>query len=183
MDNIINQLYQYQRDKQNVEHSLKNGRVDISGKYNKKDMIPLFNEDMRILKETNTELLSHTYDETLEQKYFFSRQNINNLQNLIKYHVYHQSGKKHIISNQDVDQLLIIMKSIYLQHSSNYNPDLVKQVKRLNAFVIDYAVPNILSNIEMNRQYKKDVTRLPKPIELPKYISSAGTRTNPNFIY
>ena len=75
------------------------------------------------------------------------------------------------------------MKSIYLQYSSNYNPDLVKQVKRLNAFVIDYAVPNILSNIEMNRQYKKDVTRLPKPIELPKYISSAGTRTNPNFIY
>ena len=25
MDNIINQLYQYQRDKQNVEHSLKMG--------------------------------------------------------------------------------------------------------------------------------------------------------------
>ena len=34
-------------------------------------MIPLFNEDMRILKETNTELLSHTYDETYRTKYFF----------------------------------------------------------------------------------------------------------------
>ena len=59
----------------------------------------------------------------------------------------------------------------------------MKQVKRLNAFVIDYSVPNILGNIEMNRVYKKTVSNLPKPMELPKYISSAGTRTNPNYIY
>ena len=44
-------------------------------------------------------------------------------------------------------------------------------------------VPNILLNIEQNSAYKKSVSNLPKPLELPKYISSAGTRTNPNIIY
>ena len=78
---------------------------------------------------------------------------------------------------------MIIMKSIYLQHGQN-SPDNVKdQVKRLNAFVLEYAVPNILLNIEQHKVYKKNVSTLPKPMELPKYISSAGTRTNPNIVY
>ena len=61
--------------------------------------------------------------------------------------------------------------------------DVIKQVKRLNAFVLEYSVSNILSNIEMHKVYKKNVSKLPKPMDLPKYISSAGTRTNPNYFY
>ena len=76
------------------------------------------------------------------------------------------------------------MKFIYLQYGQNNETDLKKQqIKRLNAFVLEYAVPNILLNIEQNSAYKKSVSNLLKPLELPKYISSAGTRTNPNIIY
>ena len=54
---------------------------------------------------------------------------------------------------------------------------------RLNGFVLDYAIPNILINIEQHLYYRKDVSKIPKPLEHPKYISTAGTRTNPNYIY
>ena len=75
------------------------------------------------------------------------------------------------------------MKSIYLQYGSNTEKNLLAQIKRLNAFVLDYSVKNILSNIEQYKYYKKTVSKIAKPMELPKYISSAGTRTNPNFIF
>ena len=42
---------------------------------------------------------------------------------------------------------------------------------------------NILANIEQHKYYKKTVSKIAKPMDLPKYISSAGTRTNPNFIF
>lgn len=75
------------------------------------------------------------------------------------------------------------MKSIYLQYSKNQEKNIINQIKKLNALVLDYCIPNILSNIEQHIHYKKTVSSLPKPIEHPKYVSSAGTRTNPNFIY
>lgn len=182
MDNIVNQLYNYNRPKETNE-TLTNGRVDISGSYVKGSHIPLYQSNNSALKNINNQYLSHTYNETKEQRLFFSKENIENLQKLLQYHVWIQSGKKHVIGNQDIDQLLVIMKSIYLQYGTNYEPDAIRQVKRLNSFVLDYSVPNILSNIEMNSTYKKAVSNIPRPMELPKYISSAGTRTNPNIIY
>ena len=75
------------------------------------------------------------------------------------------------------------MKSIYLQYGKNLKTNIQGQVKNLNILVLDYCVPNIISNIELYLGYKKSVSMLPKPLELPKYISDAGTRTNSNFIY
>ena len=182
MNNIVSQLFKYQRDKQDVENNLKNGRIDITGKYDSVNM-PLFNQSDNGIQEINTYNLSHTYDETPEQRSFFSGKNIENLQELIRHHVWLQSGKKHLIAKQNVDQLLIVMKSIYLQYGSNTESNLTAQVKRLNAFVLDYCVPNIIGNIEQYTYYKKSVSKIAKPMDLPKYISSAGTRTNPNFIF
>ena len=184
MNNIVNQLFNYNKDNntQNNDYP-KNGRVDISGKPKKGDYIPLYKSDQNPIKNINNQYLTPTYEETREQRLFFSKENIENLQKLLKYHVWVQSGKKHVIGNQDIDQLLVIMKSMYLQFGTNNAADAIKQVKRLNAFVLEYSVPNILSNIEMNTTYKKAVSSIPQPMELPKYISSAGTRTNPNIIY
>jgi len=75
------------------------------------------------------------------------------------------------------------MKSIYLQHGHNTNSNVDKQVRRLNAFLLEYSVKNIILNIEQYNTYKRNVSTLPKPLPLPKYISAAGTRTNPNTIY
>ena len=183
MDNIIKKLQNYQKKKQSTINSMKNGRVDISGKYENNSKMPLFSESSDGIEEYNTHTIAHAYEGTRSQFAFFSKTNINHLQKLLKYHVWLQSDKKHIIGKQDPNQLIIIMKSVYLQYGQNNENDIRKQIKRLNAFVLEYSVPNILLNIEQNKAYKKSVSNLPKPMELPKYISSAGTRTNPNIIY
>jgi hypothetical protein len=183
MDNIIKNLHNYQKKKQGSINSMKNGRVDISGKYENNHRMPLFSEETNGIEEYNTHSIAHAYEGTRSQFAFFSKINITHLQKLLKYHVWLQSDKKHLIGYQDPNQLIIIMKSIYLQYGQNNEVDIRKQTKRLNAFVLEYAVPNILLNIEQNKAYKKSVSNLPKPMDLPKYISSAGTRTNPNIIY
>ena len=183
MKTAVTKLFKYQRQKQETVTNLKNGRVDITGKYEKNSKIPLFNESNLGIKDYNVDYLSHIYEGNPLQYYFFSKINIEHVQKLMKYHVYLQSGNKHVIGDQDHNQLIIIMKSIYLQHGQNSPDNLKAQVKRLNAFVLEYSVPNILLNIEQHKVYKKNVSTLPKPMELPKYISSAGTRTNPNTVY
>lgn len=160
-----------------------NGRVDITGNYNKNDKMNLFTEKNNGIRECNTQSLSHMYEGTNLQNAFFSKKNINEIQKLLKYHVSKQTEGRHIIGNQDVNQLLIIMKSIYLQHGHNTNSNVDKQVRRLNAFLLEYSVKNIILNIEQYNTYKRNVSTLPKPLPLPKYISAAGTRTNPNTIY
>lgn len=183
MNKIVNGLFNYQKHRKNVENDLKNGRIDITGKYEKNSKLPLYLENDDGIKKFNTYNLSHTLEGTSVQYLFFSKKNIGYLQKLLRYHVWLQSNKKYNIAHQDVNELQIIMKSIYLQYSKNQEKNIVNQIKKLNALVLDYAIPNILSNIEQHINYKKTVSSLPKPIELPKYISSAGTRTNPNFIY
>lgn len=126
--------------------------------------------------------VSAIYEPNKVQSFFFSNYNIEKLQKLIRYNVYIQSKKKHIIGKQDTTSLKIIMKSIYLQYGKNLNQDINNQINELNTLVLDYSIPNILSNIEMYLTYKKDVSKLPEPIERPTYISIAGTRTNNNLI-
>ena len=159
---------------------MENGRIEFGDEnYNKGS---IFTED-ELLFQNNKNSINSIYEENPLQIQFFCKKNINILQNLIKENIYIQSNKKHIISDQDETNLKIIMKSIYLQFGKNLKNNLKKQIIDLNKLVLDYCVPNILSNIEMYLQYKKDITKLPVPINYPKYISDSGTRTNNNLIH
>ena len=159
---------------------MNNGRIGFNNEnFNKGS---LFTED-EMMFQNNKKSINSIYEENPLQIHFFCKKNIDTLQNLIKGNVYIQSNKRHIIANQDETNLKIIMKSIYLQFGKNLKDDVKHQIMDLNKLVLDYCVPNILSNIEMYLQYKKDITKLPVPINYPKYISDSGTRTNNNLIH
>ena len=107
---------------------------------------------------------------------FFSKHNISILQNGIRYSVFKKTNDLKIIGNQSEHELLIIMRSIYLQYCKHKQFNIVEQVKELNSKVIDYAVPNILVELNQYINYKKDASSLPIPLEHAKYVSSAGTK-------
>lgn len=182
---LISQLYQNDINRYYRYAPYLNGRVDIIGKMQKgrlfmppyEETKPLKNESWR--DEAIGKYLSYN---TLQSAYF-SKENIEVVQKLLKYNVYIQSDKRYIIKEQDYNQLKIVMKSIYLQYSQNMDTDIARQVNILNSYVLDYCVPNILSNIEQYIVYKNDVSRIQIPLDLPICTSVAGTRTHPNFIY
>tara|TARA_Y100000389_G_scaffold153207_1_gene153374 strand:+ start:1227 stop:1697 length:471 start_codon:yes stop_codon:yes gene_type:complete len=107
---------------------------------------------------------------------FFSKHNISILQNGIRYSVYKKTNDLKIIGNQSEHELLIIMRSIYLQYCKHRQYNIVEQVKELNSKVINYAVPNIVVELNQYINYKKDASSLPIPLEHAKYVSSAGTK-------
>lgn len=87
---------------------------------------------------------------------FFDKVNIDALQQGIRYNVYRGTCNKHIIDKQDERQLLIVMRSIYLQHSNNLDFEILEQVRILNAKVLDYCVKKIINELKMYEKYLKD---------------------------
>ena len=69
------------------------------------------------------------WDQTTLSVAFFSQQNINIIQNGIRAGVYKLSNGQYTIGPQDCDALKIVMRSIYLQHSSNKPTDVTSQIR------------------------------------------------------
>ena len=64
------------------------------------------------------------------------------------------------------------MRSIYLQSGStriSTDRDVSNTIDRLNKMVIDYSVEHILSKLNQYDLYLNDISKLPEPMERPKY--------------
>ena len=107
---------------------------------------------------------------------FFSQQNIDLLQEAIRYQVYKQSCNTHVIDKQSEAELKLVMRAVYLQYSDHHQYDHSSQVKLLNTQVINYCVPRIIQEINMYLYYKKDIGKLPEPLARGEFSSSKGTR-------
>ncbi len=108
---------------------------------------------------------------------FFSKKNMDIIQNNIRYTVYVKTNKKHIIDKQSDIELQIIMRSMYLQHSPNLEYNYKEQLEYLNKLVVDWCVEKIIPQLEQYIGYLKEVEYMPMPIDLPVNLSSKGSRT------
>ncbi len=128
--------------------------------------------------------------------FFFDKDNVEYLQNRIVSEI--QRIKKVEISKQSVDELLIIMRNHYQRALSGWLPhenakgivsnlnevyprgetpcSLEGQISRLNKSVLEEAVKQILSSIDMYQQYYKDASSLPLPLTHPTYTTQKGSK-------
>lgn len=115
-------------------------------------------------------------------KAFFSKQNLDLIQENIRYIVYTKS--KNVISTQDETNLVVIMREVYLQNSRNpsSNIELMRaEIKRLNDLVYAKVVPSILSEILQYKAYLSDIDKVRTPIELPINSTRVGLKTTRGF--
>lgn len=108
---------------------------------------------------------------------FFSKTNIDALQIGLRNTVANKTDGKHIIGNQSLEELMIIMRAIYLEHGQNLLTNIVEQVKDLNKKVLDFAVPRILIDIQQYEQYIKDASQVHVPMERSLNVSNKGNKT------
>ena len=96
----------------------KNGRIDIRGSNSKP--YDLYQEhSLENGMSYKNESLRSIQTESLLSKTFFSSENIDSLQNMLRYNVWLKSNKRHVIGRQSETQLHIVMRSIYLQYAQN----------------------------------------------------------------
>ena len=151
-----------------------NGRVDL---LSYQGGTPLFLKD-KILPNSKTNYmnaLKHTLQNNELSTLFFSSKNVEIIENAIKAGVYKMSNQTHVIDTQDRDQLMVIMRSTFLQYSLNQPDQLTKQIEVLNSRVISYCVPRIYSEILSYIQYKKDISTLAVPLANPAYYHKDTT--------
>jgi hypothetical protein len=138
----------------------------------------LYQQDDSIKTTVKDDVLKGILEKTPLSDLFFSNQNIEQLQNEIIDQVYTRSDNKFKISKQNEVELLVIMRSIFLQYSKNLPYNFEQQVCELNKQVLLEAVPSIMVNIEATLGYERDAGQLHQTIPRPLNVSSAGTRTN-----
>lgn len=107
---------------------------------------------------------------------FLSSENTENIQQDIRYGVFKHTNK--VISKQSNEELFTIMRSVYLQNGGVRvftENDFIGAIQGLNKMVVDYSVENIASKIKQHDMYIEDISKLPVPLERPKYDSTRNT--------
>ena len=121
-----------------------NGRVDINGPKTT-DLFQMYDKIPVNQCSTFRNPTEGLWDNTALSNAFFSAENMVIIQNGIRAGVYKKSNGQYVISDQDGDTLKIIMRSIFLQHTSNQPTNIKGQVNELNKIVLDYAIPQVYS--------------------------------------
>jgi hypothetical protein len=113
---------------------------------------------------------------------FFSKENIEIIQNDIRERIYKISN--YIIPKQNEHHIREIMLGIY-NDQSNFLPYKFKeQLERLNKIIVEFCEPFILSQINANKKYIEFIEKPREFPPLPESISVAGKRSLPSmFIY
>lgn len=126
------------------------------------------------------DMLRGNWDHTPLSDAFFTRKNVDIIQKEIRKEVYRMSGpKQYVIDDQDVDELKMIMRAMYLQYAKNNPFDIEGQIKELNDLVIKWSAPRIMSEIQQYNYYLNDISHLPVPLPQPMHMSTAGTKSLP----
>ena len=134
-------------------------------------------------------MFKNLYGETLLTFLFFSSENIENIQKLIRMLVYKET--KQVVDNQSNTELLVIMRSVFLAYSEH--PKLIDEtmsqeekdhlitlytdeVHRLNQLIIDTCVPIVVSQLQQYLVYLYDASTPLKIMEKPLSTSVSGTK-------
>jgi hypothetical protein len=153
-----------------------NGRVDIKCP----DITNLFAMYDKIPVNQSTTFRDATigqWEETQLSKAFFSKENIQILQNGLRAGVYKISKGQLTIAPQDYDSLIIIMRSIFLSYSTNQCSNTQEQISCLNQMVLNYCIPKLYSEAQGYMKYINDVSSLAVPLDTPK-LESQRDKTN-----
>lgn len=108
---------------------------------------------------------------------YFSKENMQIIQNAIRAGVYKQSNNQFTIAQQDITNLKIIMRAVYLQNTLNQPTNIPQQIQTINNIVVSHCVPKILSEAKAYIKYRTDASTLIVPIDKPKH-SNYKNKTN-----
>ncbi len=107
------------------------------------------------------------WDETVLSKNYFSKENIQIVQNGIRAGVFNKSNSQYVVGPQDCESLKVIMRSVFLQHASNQPGNIAQQIADLNQIVLDYSIFHVYSEAQGYIKYLSDVSSLAVPLDAP----------------
>jgi hypothetical protein len=143
-----------------------NGRIDIQSP----DTRSLFNMYDKIPAHQCTTYrnpLEGQWDDSTLSNAYFSKENIQIIQNGIRAGVYKQSNNQYVVAPQDCDSLKIVMRSIFLQYSANLPGNVSNQIEALNQMVLNFCIQQVYGEAKGYMKYLSDASNMYVPIAHP----------------
>jgi hypothetical protein len=147
-------------------NQVSNGRIDIQTP----DTRSLFNMYDKIPAHqcsTYRDPLEGQWDNTPMSNAYFSKENIQIIQNGIRNGVHKQSNSQYLIGPQDCDSLKVVMRSVFLQYSANLPGNISNQIQSLNQMVLNYCIQQVYSEAKGYMKYLSDASNMYTPIAHP----------------
>jgi len=133
-----------------------------------------FVENCRKNDSYSHDLLSCHHKDNVLADNFFSKANIQIIQNGLRAEVHKQT--KQIISEQDKTQVLLTMRYAYFSFAKHLAYNIKGQIAELNERVLKYLVPLVLNEMKQYATYIQDSFVSLKPQNNPEQTSSHGQR-------
>lgn len=124
-----------------------------------------------------SEQIQYRHNNTPLNTIFFSESNKANLQQKIHDTVLAMSKGEYDLSPQSEADLLLIMRSYYLQYAQNDPDNVATELDQLNQRVVAYASNHIMVEIVAYKRFRKDILDFPEPIARSIDTHIFGTRT------
>ena len=106
---------------------------------------------------------------------FFSEENVQAMQDRLRYDVHKATGS--VIGIQDYDSLKAIMRAVFLRTSRNLPTEIKDQIRCMNDQSIAIATKSVLSGLASHQAYVRDVSTLAVPLQMPVLSSTKGENT------
>jgi hypothetical protein len=153
------------------------GRLPLSGVEEKMSVPPavLYAPEPYMVPDAVSEQIQYLHNNTPLNTVFFSQSNIDKLQADIQTAVRGMVNAS--IDRQSDSDLLLIMRSYYLQYAQNNPSRVAEELEELNQRVVHFASNRIAVEVEAYRYYRKDIMDFPAPIANPMDVKIYGTRT------
>lgn len=114
-------------------------------------------------------------------KLFYSQENMKRIQKKIRQTVFERTkGQYRVDVDQDDQDLLLTMRAVFLEHARFLPFRIIHQVKELNKRVVEYVVPDMITQIKQHYAYIKEINEPIKPIPRPVNVNNAGRKTLPS---
>jgi hypothetical protein len=121
----------------------------------------------------NKDVLKFNLEQHDLAKLFFSKTNQKRIQKKIKKQIFYNTNGAFVLEeDQNDDDLLIAMRAVYFNHSEFKPNNLIHQVKELNNKVIEYILPDMITEIKQECEYLREINRPLQPIALPVNVNS-----------
>jgi hypothetical protein len=113
------------------------------------------------------ELKIDEYDIGELETRFFSKENIELINKQLILTVYKKTNKKFLICNQKEQDLIIVMRYVFIEFARHLPYDITGQIKDLNCNVVGEILPTIVSNVDQKVGYLRDISTQPVGPPLP----------------
>ena len=109
---------------------------------------------------------------------FFSDENIKLINKKLISEVFKNTNGEYKIKPQSSEQLLIIMRYVFVEYARHLPYDIKGQINELNCRVVNEILPNVITNAQQHIGYLRDIEKIREPLPLPistKYTSNSKT--------